>query len=410
MWDAYNLRMKKILLSVLLLLGGLSLFTACEDDNDSNPTLVQPTTFVLNTPAYADEVIDLATSESVRFSWSQPNYGFPVVANYYLQVSVTGEFNVSLAEAEADESKTKVADYVAAEDPYTLCARDFSPADLAKMLQQLCKWSEEEVPAVQDVYVRIYANVPVSGGAVAPVAPVASNVVKIKVAPYYVELRDAAPELWYLIGASVGDGKWTNDPAAVGTSIVPMTLKKNFAYDKKTGEGEIVFTGYFESDKGFKLIHVPGSWAEQWGQDGDFGNYRQKDADGEGSDIKVPANGYYTITLDTKNDVLNIVEAEAPAKVYDVMYITGVFNGWADPGMSMTAVNTAVANNHVWSYSLDTSAGDTECKFMQQGWGTSWGGTTFPIGGGSGDNIKVPQGVYTVLFNDVDGTYHFIAK
>lgn len=28
-----------------------SLFTACTDDNDSNPTLIQPTEFVLNAPA-----------------------------------------------------------------------------------------------------------------------------------------------------------------------------------------------------------------------------------------------------------------------------------------------------------------------------------------------------------------------
>ena len=102
--------MKKIVLSVLLLLGGLCTFTACEDDNDSNPTLVEPTTFILNTPAYANEVIDLAHSESLRLSWSQPDYGFPVVANYYLQLSVNGNFNVSVAEAEADEKGELVPD------------------------------------------------------------------------------------------------------------------------------------------------------------------------------------------------------------------------------------------------------------------------------------------------------------
>ena len=402
--------MKKIFISALLLLGGLLSFTSCEEDNYSNPALVQPTEFKLNTPAYADEVIDLSQSESVRLTWSQPDYLFPVVANYYLQLSVTGNFNVSVAEAEADESKELVADYIVADDNCTVCERDIPSGDFAKMLQKLCKWTEDKVPAVQEVYVRMYANIPVSGGAMPPVGDITSNVVKIKVAPYYVELRDALPEMWYLIGACVGDGSWANEAGAVGRAIVPMNIKKNFAYDKKTGEGEIVYTGYFESDKGFKVIHVPGSWAEQWGQDGEFGNYRQKDADGEGSDIKVPADGYYTVTLDTKNDILNIVEAEAPAKKYDVMYITGTFNGWADPGVSMNAVNTAVANNHVWSYTLDASAEAVECKFMQQGWGTSWGGTTFPYGGGSGDNIKVPQGVYTVVFNDIDGSYNFIAK
>ena len=33
-----------------LLVGIISLFASCSDDNDSNPTLIQPKEFVLNTP------------------------------------------------------------------------------------------------------------------------------------------------------------------------------------------------------------------------------------------------------------------------------------------------------------------------------------------------------------------------
>ena len=404
--------MKKIIYSVLLFLGACCAFTSCEDDLDSNPTLVQPTTFVLNTPAYADEVIDLAASENMKLTWSQPDYGYPVVANYYLQLSENGNFTVSVAEAEADESKQLVADYVMADDASALCSREYPAADIAKMLQKLCKWAEADVPAVKEVYVRLLSSIPVSGGVMPAVGAITSNVVKVRVAPYYVELKDALPEMWYLIGGSIGDGKWTNDPTALGTSIVPMNTVKNFAYDKKTGEGEITFTGYFESDKGFKIIHVPGSWAEQWGQDGDFGNYRQKDADGEGSDIKVPENGYYTIKLDTKNDVLDIVKAEVTPAVYENMYITGDFCGWGETANPMTKVNTAVANNHVWSFTLDASAGATTCKFLQPGWNPNWGGAAFPYGYGEngGSNIPVGEGVWTVLFDDVTGYYTFIAK
>lgn len=404
--------MKKILCSVLLLLGFCCAFTSCEDDNDSNPTLVQPTTFVLNTPAYAEEVIDLSASENVKLSWSQPDYGFPVVANYYLQLSVNGNFTKSVAEVEADESGNTVADYVSSDDATTQCKHEYMAADVAKMLQKLCKWSETEVPEVQEVYARIYSTIPVSGGVMPSVGSIASNAVKIKVAPEYVELKDALPELWYLIGSGIGDGSWSNDPAALGKAIVPMSVVKNYAYDKKTGEGEISYTGYFESDKGFKIIHVPGSWAEQWGQDGEFGKYRQKDADGEGADIKVPENGYYTVTLDTKNDVLDIVRAEITPKVYENMYITGDFSNWTETDHPMTAVNTAIAKNHIWCYNLDASAGPTTCKFLQQGWSTNWGGKAFPygIGEGGGPNIPVQQGNYTVIFNDIDGCYTFIAK
>ncbi len=42
--------MKKIFLSSLMLLSMTLMFTAFDDDRDSNPTLSQPTTFALNNP------------------------------------------------------------------------------------------------------------------------------------------------------------------------------------------------------------------------------------------------------------------------------------------------------------------------------------------------------------------------
>ena len=112
--------MKNIFKSSLLLLCGVCLFTACEDDNDSNPTLQQPTTFVLNTPAYAASAIDLATSTEIPFTWSQPDYGFPVAAQYQLQVSLTESWTVSTDQAAADESGATVADYATIEDVFSL--------------------------------------------------------------------------------------------------------------------------------------------------------------------------------------------------------------------------------------------------------------------------------------------------
>ena len=45
-----------------LLVGIISLFASCSDDNDSNPTLIQPKEFTLNTPAYANATIELEQS------------------------------------------------------------------------------------------------------------------------------------------------------------------------------------------------------------------------------------------------------------------------------------------------------------------------------------------------------------
>ena len=49
--------MNKILKSFLIIGLGLGIFTACDDDCDSNPTLISPTEFVLNTPAISGTVI-----------------------------------------------------------------------------------------------------------------------------------------------------------------------------------------------------------------------------------------------------------------------------------------------------------------------------------------------------------------
>ena len=68
--------MKTIFKSAFLLLCAVALFTACEDDNDSNPTLQIPKTFQLNTPAVSENnVVDLAHSQFVNLTCSQPNYG-----------------------------------------------------------------------------------------------------------------------------------------------------------------------------------------------------------------------------------------------------------------------------------------------------------------------------------------------
>ena len=167
--------MKNILKSTLLLLCSICLFTACDDDNDSNPTLQQPTTFTLNTPSYAATAIDLATSIEIPFTWSQPAYGFPVAAQYQLQVSLTDSWTISTDEAAADESGATIADYATIEDIFSQAKGSLNAAKLAKALQQIGRWPIDAVPAVQEIKVRamsalagaenVYSNV------VNPLAP-----------------------------------------------------------------------------------------------------------------------------------------------------------------------------------------------------------------------------------------------
>ena len=90
-----------------MLVGIISLFASCSDDNDSNPTLIQPTEFKLNTPEYVNSTIDLEHSTGLGLTWSQPKYtadNARINVTYEVQVSPTNTFTVSTDEAAADES------------------------------------------------------------------------------------------------------------------------------------------------------------------------------------------------------------------------------------------------------------------------------------------------------------------
>ena len=85
--------MKKYIKSTLLMLLSICLFTACSDDNDSNPILVAPTTFVLNTPSIANSNVDLAHSSAIVLTCTQPDYGFPASTIYSVAVATKADMS-----------------------------------------------------------------------------------------------------------------------------------------------------------------------------------------------------------------------------------------------------------------------------------------------------------------------------
>lgn len=383
----------------MLFVGSLAMLTACEDDRDSNPTIQQPTEFVLNTPAYATSDIDLKNSTELRFTCSQPNYGYTAAVTYQVQISLTNSFTLSTDEVEEGQT----ADYAVIDESYTTCNISTDASLFSTAVMTLGGWTEDAVPATLDVYVRLYATVGDYS--------IASNVVTISVVPYYIELTDALPQLWYLVGNCIGDGAWSNNAAAIGVSIYPMSIVKDYEYDAKTGDGEYTFTGYFPADAEFKILKTVGSWDYGFCGGSSAGTTSYRDGGDDPGNITVPAAGYYTITLNSSALTCTIEAADITPTVYESMCITGAFAGDDWPDVAMTAVNT-VTENHIWTYTLDTTSGDTEAKFKISGsWDTNWGSTEFPYGVGTsgGSNIPVTAGKYIVIFNDIDGSYHFIA-
>ena len=363
--------MKKIYLLATLFISSLVLLTACDDDRDSNPTIQEPTTFELNTPPYASTHVLLDEVKSLDFTYSQPDYGYTAAVQYKMEVSLTNSFTLSVDEANAaigagESEENAIPDYIVLDNTFTTCSIAIEAATFAKSIMQLAKWESEDVPATQDVYVRMVASVDKYA--------ITSNVLEIKVVPYYIVLKDADPELWYLIGSCIADGKWSNSATAIGSSMIPMSLVKDFAYDKATGQGELTYTGWLTPD-GFKLVKTPGDWNDQWGST-DGGTDPVKN-DGGSSNICVPVAGYYTVTLNTKDDELTVEAADITPASFGSMGLIGLGGDW-DNDIVMTPSNAE--NNHVWYTNIEVAA-DTEGKFRaDKAWSNDWGGVEFPYG------------------------------
>jgi len=402
----------KILLGALLI-GTACTFTACSDDNDSNPTLIQPTEFVLNTPAYVNETVDLSTSESLRLTWSQPKFtaeNAPINATYEIQVSPTNAFTISADEASADESGATVADYASIDKTSTKCTTDVSAEDIDKALIRVTKWTENGVPATQKAYIRV--NAYIAEGTTSKLNPIASNAIELTVNPYYIELKDADPIMWYLVGDNIADGAWSDKP---GESSLPMFLQSGYTYDKKTGAGEITYLNYFTTD-GFKIQPSDFNWDYGFMSGGSANEAEYRNGGSDAGNIWCDPAGYYLITVNTGTNTCTIKQQDVTPTVYDQICISGSFNDWTDT--DMTPANKS-GENHVWYYILTVAEGEVaQVKFKIAGsWNTNWGygsedGEVNICGKGTngGHNIGVAEGTWIIGFNDITGEFSIIAK
>lgn len=405
-----------------LLIGIISLFASCSDDNDSNPTLIQPTEFKLNTPEYANGFIDLEKSKELNFTWSQPKYtadNAPLNVTYEIQVSPKNSFTVSTDEAAADESGEKVADYDILSPTTQYCNATITAEEIDKSLVRVLKFKENEVPAELEVGIRINAYI-VEGNK--RLNPVISNVVTLKAKPYYIELKDATPIMWYLVGNMFG-GKWGDKKESIGDQSLPMFLKPNFRYDKKTGTGEIEYTNYFTTGtykqngdvdgSGFK-IQSDFDWEHSMNARANTpGTIAYRATEGESGHCVAPTNGYYTITLNTAKNTATMEKYEGDVTDYGTIQISGTFNDGADT--PMLPYNTEGVENHAWYYVMEVPDGQTVSFKFKTADGKSWGyGATngainmYGKCESGGNNIGLEAGKYVISFNDITGSFSIV--
>lgn len=414
-----------------LLIGIISLFASCSDDNDSNPTLIQPKEFTLNTPEYANATtIDLEKSTGLELTWSQPKYtadNAPINATYEVQVSPTNSFTVSTDEAAADESGEKVPDYAVLSNTTQKCNISASAEEMDKALVKILKWTEGNVPAEQEMYVRVNAYILEGTN---HLNPIASNSVKLNVKPYYIELKDAVPTMWYLVGNMFG-AKWANDKN-IGVDALPMFLKPNFSYDKKTGAGEIEYTNYFltgdYNDKaecdgaGFKILPSDFNWDYSMNAilnneiSAKKGTIENRNGGADGGHIVASEAGYYTITINTADNTAKMEKYEGNVTNYGTIQIATSLDDFASD-TPMLPYNTDGVENHAWYYVMEVPAGQTvSFKFKIAGsWDTNWGygaadGAINMYGKceANGHNIGLAEGKYVISFNDITGAFSIV--
>lgn len=190
--------MKKIAILTFAFAGLLS-FSACESDRDSNPTLQDPTSFVLNTPAYVNSVYDLTNSKSVELTCSQPDFGYTAPTIYSVEVSLTPDF----------------AEFVKLDTKYTTAkmAVDASEMALAVTDMEVAQGKvEADFPITTSLYVRVIAEL---ASATETIASITSNTINLRSVRTEFALPPVVlPTKLYLVGEFCG-WDWGKSPEMI---------------------------------------------------------------------------------------------------------------------------------------------------------------------------------------------------
>lgn len=261
------------------------LFTSCDDDRDSNPTLDLSHVadgFVLNTPAVAENnTYDLISAKSLRLTCSQPNYGgVPYSMKYYVQVSIDPAFV-----SDPTATHTELATF------YRTADMQVNASELNNAIVALFQAANPDtsVPAEMPIYIRLRA---VIGDATdTSLGETFSNTITLRSVKATYEAPDAKfTDNLYLIGSSIQTPwqSWKAIPKVEG-------LDGNY----------------------YGIIYVPAGGEFKWGtENNDYRGINRITIDdqagagiseGENQNIKVANAGWYTlhfkgkITEDKKN-------------------------------------------------------------------------------------------------------------
>lgn len=358
--------MKHIIKPVLLLMLSVGMFAACADDNDSNPVIGSPSTFTLNTPSYAALPVNLATSTELAFTWSQPDYGFPVAAEYQLEASIDGNFTISTDEAAADESGATVPNYISLPATFQGGYGTIAAKTLASALNEMGNWGDD-IPSQVTLTIRAAAT--------AAKRTIYSNTVNIIVVPT-AEVAPAWPMFIYEIGNESG---WSG----------------NHALCSPAQDG--IYTGFYWLDGEFKFKPNEGNWDGDWEYNGEGAATTGLIEDNGGDNMPGVDAGFYQIQVDLNAMTYNVAAITS-------ISIIGGFNDWAgDVEMEYDQ------GEGCWKCTTGEVSGEYKFR-VNHDWAINWGGTEDNLTQ-DGANLSSDGGTHTYkLYISYEGNNYVVIE
>lgn len=336
-------KINSIFLSILMM---LFVAVSCNSPMDENPSLTQPTSFKLNTPATASQYYELAENMSVNLTWSQPDYGFAAAATYNVQVALNEDFTTPLADG--------LDSYVELEEDFSSCNADVSGSSIAEAICKLRGIDDvdnyTDEPA-RKVYFRVRAHVLSYEGSKdeinnisRPNTNILSNVITLEKVKGYCAVK--SPGYIYLVGDPEG---WSGPNAGNKEHYDAWRL-----FESKDAIGSKIYTGIFDIPAGkamFRFYTALTGWDDDsYGIQADDNPVDIQLADdvysgalvkGKGS-FNIPdwQGGTLKITVNMSNASKMTVKFEAGGidlSDKEFIYLVGAPEGWAGP----TAENAA---------------------------------------------------------------------
>lgn len=313
------MKITKIASGLLVSLLALCCFTACDDDNDSNPVIgPTPSSFVLNTPALAETPIEITESSVLSFSWSAPNYGFPARTTYKIQVGeVQNDGNIKW---QTDKLGNNV--FLGAPDSYTGLTANVPASQVAEALCSIdgVTRTEDYVDmGSRPIAFRVYADLLEDNPSQTETSNtgVFSNAVIYKSVQSYCAVVN--PRTFYIVGQPSG---WKEPSPANAPSYADWQLHETGART-----GIFIGTYTFEAgDQGMRFYTTLDGWGDNgattcWGanaNDGDNkeltasdGTYSSDVTNGKGNFVlKNFPGGKCKITLDINNKKITFEEVD----------------------------------------------------------------------------------------------------